>query len=326
MKHKHHIIPVYKCKELGIDPDFEDNYAYPTRKQHALIHWGYVHSDLLPLLEVCNPPQYVIDMIPLGDNRDMWAAQINAMGEIDGIDMSGENHPMYGITGKDNPLYGIPRSEETKKKISEALKGKPSPLKGIPRIESLKNIEYEEFMEKISGDNHWSHGLKPGEHPICGIPRSEETKKKLSIAHTGKTISEETKEKLRIVRQKQLNDEEYLKKYREGVKKAGLLRRGENNHMYGKTLTEEVKKKISNSRKGKCAGKDNHNYGKTGSEIPSYTHGKLVNARNDPEVRRAYKAEWYQKNKKKHNEQTKRNRARKKAETQGVGTLEEFLG
>ena len=198
MKHKHHIIPIYKCKELGIDPDFEDNYAYATREQHALIHWGYYCNDLKPLLEVCNPPQEIIGLIPIGDKRDIWAAQINARGEIDGIDISGENHPMYGRTGKDHPSYGIPRSEETKKKIS-------------------------------------------------------------------------------------------------------------------------------NNRKGKCVGKDNHNYGKTGSEIPSYTHGKLVNARNDPEVRRAYKAEWYQKNKKKHNERSRRYRARKKAEKQGLGTLEAFI-
>ncbi len=183
---------------MGIDPDFEDNYAYATREQHALIHWGYYCNDLKPLLEVCNPPQEIIGLIPIGDKRDIWAAQINARGEIDGIDISGENHPMYGRTGKDHPSYGIPRSEETKKKIS-------------------------------------------------------------------------------------------------------------------------------NNRKGKCVGKDNHNYGKTGSEIPSYTHGKLVNARNDPEVRRAYKAEWYQKNKKKHNERSRRYRARKKAEKQGLGTLEAFI-
>tara|TARA_Y100001951_G_C11243875_1_gene242188 strand:+ start:315 stop:851 length:537 start_codon:yes stop_codon:yes gene_type:complete len=94
-KHKHHIIPVYRCKELGIDPDFEDNYAYPTREQHALIHWGYKCKDLSPLLEVCNPPQYVMDIIPLGDNRDVGAAVLLAEGEIDGIDMSGKNHPNY---------------------------------------------------------------------------------------------------------------------------------------------------------------------------------------------------------------------------------------
>jgi hypothetical protein len=92
---KHHIIPRYRCKELGIDPDFEDNYAYPIREQHGLIHWGYYCHDLSPLLEVCNPPQYVIDLIPLGDKRDMWAAQITAKGELDEIDMSRENNPMW---------------------------------------------------------------------------------------------------------------------------------------------------------------------------------------------------------------------------------------
>ena len=107
MIHKHHIVPRYKCKELGIDPDFDDNFVEVTRHQHALIHWGYYCEDLSPLLEVCSPPQYVLDMIPLGDIRDVPSAQLLAEGEIDGIDLS-----------------GIPRSEETKKKISIANTGK----------------------------------------------------------------------------------------------------------------------------------------------------------------------------------------------------------
>ena len=93
--HKHHIVPKWRCKELGIDPEFEDNYAYPTREQHALIHWGYKCNDLSPLLEICNPPQYVIDMIQLGDNRDVGAATFIAKGEIDEIDVSGENNPNW---------------------------------------------------------------------------------------------------------------------------------------------------------------------------------------------------------------------------------------
>ena len=105
MKHKHHIIPKYRCIELGIDPEFEDNYAYPTRHQHALIHWGYKCNDLSPLLEVCNPPQYVIDMIPLGDNRDVGAASMIAKGEIDEIDVFGENNPNWkgGISSPQSP-------------------------------------------------------------------------------------------------------------------------------------------------------------------------------------------------------------------------------
>ena len=94
--HKHHIIPKYKCKELGIDPDFDDNLVDVTSKQHALIHWGYKCNDLAPLLEVCNPPQYVIDMIPLGDNRDVGAAVFLAKGEIDDIEpLCGNDHPDY---------------------------------------------------------------------------------------------------------------------------------------------------------------------------------------------------------------------------------------
>ena len=117
--HKHHIVPKYKCKELGIDPDFDDNFVEVTRLQHANIHWGYWCKDLSVLLEVCSPPQYVIDMIPLGDKRDIPAAQLLAEGEIDGIDMSGENHPR-GMLGKKH-------SEENRKKMSENTSGENNP-------------------------------------------------------------------------------------------------------------------------------------------------------------------------------------------------------
>ena len=103
--HKHHIIPIYKCIELGLTTSykvdgiefyFKENVLRDTaRIVHADIHWGYYCGDLSTLLEQCNPPQWVIDMIPLGDNRDMWAAQLLAEGEIDGIDTSGENSPSW---------------------------------------------------------------------------------------------------------------------------------------------------------------------------------------------------------------------------------------
>tara|TARA_Y100000310_G_scaffold316968_1_gene369323 strand:- start:899 stop:1450 length:552 start_codon:yes stop_codon:yes gene_type:complete len=95
MKHKHHIIPVYRCKELGIDPDFDENYVMVERLDHARIHWGYKCDDLEPLFEYVIPAQWIVDLIPRGDNRDVGAAVINARGEIDGIDMSGENHPQW---------------------------------------------------------------------------------------------------------------------------------------------------------------------------------------------------------------------------------------
>ena len=102
--HNHHIVPIYKCIELGLTTSykidgkefyFKENMVEVTRLVHADIHWGYYCKDLSTLLEHCNPPQWVIDMIPLGDKRDMWSAQVNAMGEIDGIDQSGENNPRW---------------------------------------------------------------------------------------------------------------------------------------------------------------------------------------------------------------------------------------
>ena len=102
-KHKHHIIPVYRCKELGIDPDFPENIIEVDRLDHALIHWGYKCDDLEPLFEYITPAQWIIDLIPREDNRDAGAAVLNARGEIDDIDMSGENSPAYkhGLKCKD---------------------------------------------------------------------------------------------------------------------------------------------------------------------------------------------------------------------------------
>ena len=95
-KHKHHIIPVYHCKELGIDPDFDENYVMVERLDHARIHWGYKCDDLEPLFEYITPAQWIIDLIPRGDNRDVGAAVLTAKGELDEIDMSGDNHHFYG--------------------------------------------------------------------------------------------------------------------------------------------------------------------------------------------------------------------------------------
>jgi len=70
------------------------------RLDHARIHWGYKCDDLEPLFEYITPAQWIIDLIPRGDSRDVGAAVLTAKGELDGIDMSGENNPVWkgGIT------------------------------------------------------------------------------------------------------------------------------------------------------------------------------------------------------------------------------------
>ena len=48
--HKHHIVPTYKCIELGLTTSykiggkefyFKENMVEVPREHHALIHWGY---------------------------------------------------------------------------------------------------------------------------------------------------------------------------------------------------------------------------------------------------------------------------------------------
>ena len=193
--HKHHIIPRYKCKELGIDPDFPENIVEITRKDHALIHWGYKCDDLEPLFKYVIPPQWIIDLIPRGDNRDVGAAALTAKGEIDGIDMSGENNPMYGkkhspetrkkmgenhkdTSGENNPFYGKTHSLETLKKISEANSGRKhteEAKKKISEATSGENNPFygkthtEEVIKKIreanSGENSHRWNMPPEEHP-----------------------------------------------------------------------------------------------------------------------------------------------------------------
>ena len=175
-EHKHHIIPIYRCKELKLTTSykvdgkefyFKENLVKIPREQHALIHWGYWCKDLSPLLEHCNPPQWVIDMIPLGDKRDSGAAGVIALGEIDGIDMSGENHPRFGK--KHTP--------ETKQKICEAkiTHGRSVGAKKDPKIkasyykenyanmppeekEELLREQRKEYAKKTADKTDWVRG------------------------------------------------------------------------------------------------------------------------------------------------------------------------
>lgn len=101
-----------------------------------------------------------------------------------------------------------------------------------------------------------------GEHYIP----SERTRKKLSIANTGKHHTEETKRKISKIKKgspgywtgKQLSMET-----RNKISEAHKgLQTGEKHPLYGKHRTEETKKKISKSLKGVMAGENNPMYGK----------------------------------------------------------------
>lgn len=111
-------------------------------------------------------------------------------------------------------------SEETKQKLSIALKGKllgeKNPLFGIPRSEEVKRKISIARKGKFSGEEHY----------LFGKHLSEKTKIKISEANKGHIMSEE-----------------FCKNQSERVK-------GKNHPLYGKHHTEESKKKMSESKKG----------------------------------------------------------------------------
>jgi len=63
--------------------------------------------------------------------------------------VSGEKNPMFGKKGELSPSFGKKRTNETKDKISQALKGKSSWCKGIKRPE---------HSEALKGENNFWYG------------------------------------------------------------------------------------------------------------------------------------------------------------------------
>ena len=150
---------------------------------------------------------------------------------------SGKNNSMYG---KPSPIKGIPKSEETKRKMSEATKGQQHMLgkhhseetkqkislaqKGIP-CPNRSKIFSKETRQKISEALKGRHLSEEHIEKLKNRPWSDKSRKKASKAKIGTTLSEETK-----------------KKMSEAGKKV-------NHYWVHKPRPEEVKKQISQSLK-----------------------------------------------------------------------------
>ena len=238
-KHKHHIIPRYRCKELGIDPDFDENIVEVDRLDHARIHWGYKCDDLEPLFEYITPAQWIIDLIPRGDNRDVGAAVLTAKGELDGIDMSGENNPNWG---------GL--SEETKKKLSKNLKqfyidnpdkkpvGEKNGMYGKTHAElgtkfSDRHGENNSFYGKTHSEEHKQKYMYGEKNPMYGKPSP----------FTGRNHTEENKNRASEKRKSQWSDPNSIYNTPEFRKKMSEAQSGSNNGMYGRKHSDETKRK-----------------------------------------------------------------------------------
>lgn len=133
-------------------------------------------------------------------------------------------------SGENSWMLGRHLPEETRRKISEANKGKKLSEYQIQKLRESRigKKASEETRRKLSEANKGENNRNWGKH------LSEETRKKIGDAHRGekshmygKHLSEETKQKLR----------EKLS--------------GENSPCYGKPLSEEAKRKISEANKGR---------------------------------------------------------------------------
>ena len=137
---------------------------------------------------------------------DTYNARVGGLGMA-----AGEDHPFYGIRGEDHPLYGVPKSEEARKKQSEAMKGRP--------------------------------GLRGEANPNYGKSPSDETRKKMSKAGRGRPKSTDHRRKIGEANSRRVWKDESRQKLSESQS-------GENSPWWGKTHSEETLEKMSEGKKG----------------------------------------------------------------------------
>lgn len=93
---------------------------------------------------------------------------------------------------------GVPRSEETRRKISEALKASPA---HAANNESRRGVPIkEEVRRKVSDSHKTSEAAKAARERLfqlkVGIPRSDECKAKISAANKGRVMPEAHRQKI----------------------------------------------------------------------------------------------------------------------------------
>jgi len=218
----HHIIP--RC--LG-GTDDSDNLVVLTAREHFICHW---------LLSRIYPEDSKIShsfwrMCSLGNSKQVrYTPSSRAIAEA-------RERSIYFLT---QSKIGIPRSEETKKKLSKANKGFKVTEETKKKIsESNKGrIVKEETRDKIRKANTGKKTNKPAWNR--GIETPKETRKKISDANKGKVVSEETKKKIHKTK---LNNGVY-KRQSERLKGTEPWNKGKTG------VSEETSKKMSESRKG----------------------------------------------------------------------------
>lgn len=144
---------------------------------------------------------------------------------------AGSLHPMYGKVGH---MLGKHHSEETRLKIGIGNKGKHSPLKGVPRTEETKRkISNAHKRRKLSRCQKFSlSGANKGKVAYWkGKHHSEETRNKMRLAKIGKP------------------GVHTMKHSEESKMKMSKKRKGMVSPNKGKVLSQELKDKIRKTLK-----------------------------------------------------------------------------
>ena len=212
-------------------------------------------------MNVCN---YILCNNVIKKNKKYCSRKCSGLARV-GIPRSEETKRKVGV-GNKGKLIGFKLSVEIKQKISNALKGvKRGPFSEIHKLHMA-------LAKKGKKSHVWSDAMKAkislantGRHSLYkGIPRSEETRKKISKANKGKGLgvrgkfhhSEATKLLLAIKNKGRKASEEERKKC--GEKNKGRIMSVETRRKIGlfnkgKQKTEEHKLKISLSNKATFA-------------------------------------------------------------------------
>lgn len=103
---------------------------------------------------------------------------------------------------------GMKKSNETKARMSAALRGRKPSRESIEKMKRTKSMNMTpELRKRLSemnlGRKHTEEWKTKMSSRLMGHKTSEETKRKISEAQLGKFVSEETRAKIRIARAKQ---------------------------------------------------------------------------------------------------------------------------
>lgn len=113
-----------------------------------------------------------------------------------------------------------------------------------------------------SNDKQFGYNMTSGGDGLVGYHHSEKSKQKISNASKMMWNNKDFREKM-SGKHAGKNNGNYGKtlseEHRKIISDYAKQRTGDKNHFYGKSHSEESKKKISENRKGKASGKNNHN-------------------------------------------------------------------